>query len=331
MPLYLSYEDTTRLDIKMREVLDLFEEAHKLLAAEQGVYTPRTRLVYPSVSGKGQGRPWKQNLRILPAILAGWGAGLRVGAKKAREKGSGGGLLVFFDFETMKLKAMISDFLIHGLRSGAPDGVAAKYLSRVESTTLGIIGSGRIAQWATRAVCAVRPIRNIKVFSPTPGHRKDYARTMEQKLQIQVSDYASAEPVVSNSHVIVTATNTTTGPVLKGEWLTPGCTIICNTPEELDVSTIRCAKRIVVGLREEVFSHTPPYQAITDLLSSGEIKEADLSLEIGDIIMQRKPGRTSEDEIIAYLNPGCGIYDVAIAAYVFRKAKEQGLGTFLPA
>ena len=56
----------------------------------------------------------------------------------------------------------------------------------------------------------------------------------------------------------------------------------------------------------------------------------DKSVEIVDIMLNRKPGRTSEDEIIAYLNSGCGIYDVAVASYVFKRPREQGLGTLLP-
>ncbi len=330
MALYLSYEDTTHLDIKIGEVIEVLEEAHKLLASHKGVYSPRVRLVYPPLSGRGDGRPWKQNLRILPAIISGMGAGLRVGGTKSRERNGGGSLLVFFDFDTMELKAIISDFQIHGLRSGAPDGIAAKHLALPESTVLGVIGSGRIARWATRAVSAVRPIRQIKIFSPNPSHREDYLRAMKEELRVDVVDFESPEPVVKNSHIVVTATNTTTGPVLKGEWLTPGCTVIYNTPEELDTGTARRAK-MVVGLKDEIFSHVPPYQALTNLLSSGDLTEADLSVEIVDIILNRKPGRTSEDEIIAYLNPGCGIYDVAVASYVYRKATEQGIGTFLEA
>ena len=53
------------------------------------------------------------------------------------------------------------------------------------------------------------------------------------------------------------------------------------------------------------------------------------TVEMGDIIVGKKPGRTSDDEIIAYMNSGSGIYDVAISSYVYKRATEQGLGVAL--
>jgi ornithine cyclodeaminase/alanine dehydrogenase-like protein (mu-crystallin family) len=86
----------------------------------------------------------------------------------------------------------------------------------------------------------------------------------------------------------------------------------------------------VVAIKDEVQRHVPPWQAVADLISLGELSEADVSIEMADVLLGRRPGRTSEDEIIALLNPGCGIYDVAIASYVYRRAQEKGLGTPLP-
>lgn len=329
MALYLSYEDTTRLKIDLLELIELFEKVHLLLASGKGVYSPRLRLVYPPAGDQSPGRPWKQNLRILSAMLPEIGAGVRVGGSAERKVGSGGSLLVLFDFATMELKAVISDFFLHGIRSGVPDGLAARYLSRRESGTLGVMGSGRVARWATRAVCAVRPIERIKVFSPNPEHRSDYRRVMEKELSIAVVDCDDAEQVVRGSDIIVTATNSV-APVLRGEWLMPGSTVISNTPEELDRDTARRAT-IVLSLKEEFHHHLPPYHAIMDLVSSGELSEAQLSTEIGDLLLGKKPGRTSENEIFAYLNAGSGIYDVAIASYVYERAKKQGIGRVLEA
>ena len=107
MALYLSHQDTTRLEIDVEKLIQIFEETHTQLASGQGAYHPRVRLVYPPLSGNGTGRPWKQNMRILPAIIAGIGAGLRIGGSSSRRVGSGGSLLVLFGVETMERKAII--------------------------------------------------------------------------------------------------------------------------------------------------------------------------------------------------------------------------------
>jgi ornithine cyclodeaminase/alanine dehydrogenase-like protein (mu-crystallin family) len=94
--------------------------------------------------------------------------------------------------------------------------------------------------------------------------------------------------------------------------------------------TLRRA-RIVSAIAKEVRTHVPPYQALVDLLASGELSEEALAIEMADILLGRTPGRNSEDEIIAFLNSGCGIYDVAMAAYVYDRARQEGLGTWLSA
>ena len=186
MALFVSYEETLKLKLDMNELIELFEEAHRLLGQNKGTYGKRLRVVFPTVTGLGSGRPWTHDMRILPAILPGIGAGLRVGTTKKGDKpglGTGGFLLIFFDSETMEWKAAISDSLIHGVRSAVPDGMAAKHLSLANSSTLGIIGSGRIAQWATRAICAVRPIKKIKVYSPNPDHRKSFVSLFTKEIR----------------------------------------------------------------------------------------------------------------------------------------------------
>lgn len=328
MPRYLSHDDTLRIDLDLEEIITAFEEAHRRVAAGEGVYSPRLRLVYPPLSGNGAGRPWRQNLRILPGIVSGLGAGVRVGGSRARE-GSGGSFLLLFDFDTMTPAAIISDHMVHGLRSGIPNGMAAKRLALEDARVLGVIGSGRIARWGTRAVCAVRPIERIHVFSPTPEHRRDYARAMQEELGIETSAREDPRVAVADADIVVAATNTTTGPILDGGWLKPGCTVIYNTPEEIDVETARRA-RIVVGLKEEIMGHLPPYEAIETLMASGELNDADISCEITDVLLGRTAGRESPEDVVAYLNPGCGIYDTAVASHFHRKAEEQGIGTVLP-
>ncbi|HWP60619.1 MAG TPA: ornithine cyclodeaminase family protein [Candidatus Acidoferrales bacterium] len=328
MALYISYDDTTKLDVDMHELIAVFEDAYRRAGSGGAVYRSRVRLVYPPLSDDGTGRHWQQNMRILPAILPGIGAGLRIGATKGRELGRGGYLIVLFDFDTMELKAIISDFLIHGIRSAVPDGVAAKYLAREDSSVLGVIGSGRIARWAARAVCAVRRIKKVKVYSPNAAHRRDFCRSLESVLGLDIEDPGSAELVVRKSDVVVLATAAREA-VLRGEWLEPGSTVISNTPEELDTVSIKRAK-LIVAFKDEVLHHLPPYPAVAELLARGELGEEDLSLEISDVILGRKAGRTSPDEIVTFLNSGCGLYDVAIGAYVFKKAQQKTLGTPLP-
>ena len=90
------------------------------------------------------------------------------------------------------MSAIISDAHLHAIRTSAPYGVAAKYLARADASTLGIIGSGRYARGMAQAVCAVRPIERIQVFSRDPANVKSFCDDMRAELGIEVVPSNSA-------------------------------------------------------------------------------------------------------------------------------------------
>lgn len=326
---YLSLADTERLDLRMTEVVPAIEETFRLVGRGRAVVVPRVRLVHPPLPEKsmGRGRPWTRDLRIIPGAIEEVGYGIRVGTSINRK--AGGVMLLLFDWETMALKALISDHLVHAIRSTVPDGVFAKYLANEDCTALGLIGSGRLARWAVEAVCAVRPIRRLRLWSPNPDHRKEIVRYLRPRLGagMQIDEARDAEEVTRESAIVVTATKAA-APVLKGEWLGAGTTVITNTPEELDQETLRRG-RIVSTYRDGVLTHVPPYHSLVELLEKGELTREDFSTELGDIVTGRAAARTARDEIIVCLNPAFGVLDAAVAEFVYQKAVAMGVGTEL--
>jgi ornithine cyclodeaminase/alanine dehydrogenase-like protein (mu-crystallin family) len=204
-----------------------------------------------------------------------------------------------------------------------------KYLASEHSATLGVIGTGRIARWAAEAAWSQRPIKTMKVYSRDPAHRAAFCAYVGQRLGVETVNCASNDEAVAGADVVVMAT-ATRDPVINGAAVSPGCTVISNTPEELDRETVRRANRIVVTSAEDVETHIPPWQAVYDLMEAGELPADAASCQISDIIGGQQPGRTSDDEIIVCLNPGFGVHDVAAASYVYQRALDLGLGTELP-
>jgi ornithine cyclodeaminase/alanine dehydrogenase-like protein (mu-crystallin family) len=325
---YLSEEDTVRLDLRMKDVVPAFEEAYRVVASGVATTQWRVRLVHPPLhEGMGTGRPWQRDLRILPAMVPGLGTACRLGGT-ARGYGSGV-LLAYWDFETMALRCIISDHLVHGVRSAAPDGPLTKLLAREDSSVLGVIGTGRIARWAAEAAWSQRPITEIRAYSRDPGHRDEFCRYIGERLGVRTVSCASNDEAVANADVVVMATSTRV-PVINGGALKLGCTVISNTPEELDRETIRRASKVVSTSVEDVDTHVPPWQAWYELRQAGELPDEVAYNEITDVIAGRKPGRIREDEIIVGMNPGFGVHDVAIARFVYRRAVEMGIGIDLP-
>ena len=327
--LYLSYADTQRLDIRMTDVVPAIEEAFSRVGNGQAVVVPRVRVLHPPLekNSMGEGRPWVRDLRIIPGAIEEIGYGVRLGASLRRQ--GGGVLLVLFDWDTMELKALISDHLVHAVRSTAPCGVMAKYLAREDASTLALIGSGRLARWAAEAVCAVRSIRDLRVWSPTPAHRAEVVRYLQNRLGsgVKVREVANAETAVRGADIVTTGTKALK-PVMRGEWIAPGCTILANSPEEIDQATYLKSK-IITTYNDGILTHVPPYQNLVALVQSGKMSEPDFSTELGDVVTGKIKARTNAEEIWIGMNPAYGILDVATAAWVYGRARRLGVGTEL--
>lgn len=319
---YLSRADTERLDLRMSEVLPVVEEAFRAIAAGRSVVAPRTRLLHPPLAAgdRGEGRPWERDLRIIPGGIEGVGMAVRLGASRVSDtsRAAAAELLALFDWGTMELAALISDHVVHAIRTTAADGIFAKHLARSDADTLALLGTGRLARWAAEAVSAGRPLREIRLWSPTAAHREEAAAYLRARLGVAVITTASAEEAVRDAAIAVAAT-TSPKPVLQAKWIAPGATVISNRPEELD-ATIYALGRIVTTYADGVRTHVPPYRGLPE--------DAAL-VELAGVIAGSAAGRRNQREILVCLNPAYGVLDAVVADLVHRHAVAAGVGTEL--
>ncbi|MPZ12859.1 MAG: hypothetical protein GEU73_00260 [Chloroflexi bacterium] len=98
----------------------------------------------------------------------------------------------------------------------------------------------------------------------------EFCAFIGQRLGAETVNCASNDEAVEGTDVAVMATSTR-DPVINGHTGGPGCTVISNTPEELDQQTVRKASKTVVTSAEDVETHVPAWQAVYDLLHSGEL------------------------------------------------------------
>lgn len=216
--------------------------------------------------------------------------------------------------------------LITGIRTGAAGGVSVRALARKNSETVGIIGAGNQARMQLRAIKEVLPgIKLVKVWSPIASETEDYRKEMEAELDVRVEAYDLPMPVVVGSDIIVTVTPGNKAIVMD-EWVTPG-THICaigadvEGKQELDVNLFKRAK-VVVDSIEQCVSGGETLNAI----KAGVFKESDIYGEIGEVLLGKKAGRTSEEEITIFDSTGMGVQDNATATGIYHRAIEKSIG-----
>ena len=272
------------------------------------------------------GHLW-HNIRILPGMVPKLGyAAVRVYSGYQGTNRSE--VICLFNWEDMEMSAIISDYHLHAIRTASPYGVAAKYLARADAHTLGVIGTGRYAKGFVQACCAVRDIRRIKAYSRSAENRRRFREEMTAVLGIEVEVVESGREAVENTDIMLLATSGNT-IVFEGDWLEPGTLVMSLAPGEFDEATA-LGSRVFLSGTEQVLGDSPPRKPFPALLAGGKFSRDDVAAEFCDVVSGRKPGRRSDDEIILYESPGMGILDVGVASWIYRLARERGLGTELP-
>jgi ornithine cyclodeaminase/alanine dehydrogenase-like protein (mu-crystallin family) len=272
------------------------------------------------------GHLW-HNIRMLPGMAPDLGAAA-VRLYSGYRGTNRSEIICLFDWDDMRMSAIISDAYLHAIRTAAPYGVAAKYLARKSARTLGIIGSGRYARGMAQAVCAVCPIETIQVYSRNPDNVRSFCDEMHSALGIEVVACASGRDAMRGADIMITATSGNQ-IVFEADWLTPGTLLMSLAPGEFGEETV-LRSRVYLSAPEQVLGDEPPRKPFNTLVASGKFGPGDVAADICDVVTGKKAGRGSDDEIILYESAGLALLDVGIGQWVYGRARSRGLGTEMP-
>jgi alanine dehydrogenase len=238
-------------------------------------------------------------------------------------------LVMLYESETGDLLAMIEADRLGQMRTGAASGVATKYMARADAGTIGIYGTGWQAESQLMAVCAVRKIKSIEVYSRNAERREAFARKMSSLLRVEVTASESPEETTRGKSIVITATSARE-PVLKGEWIEPGThlnVVGSNflSKAEVDIETIKRASIIAVDSIEDSRLEAGD---LMPAVERGLISWESLT-ELGRIVAGRDKARTSDDEITLFKSNGIALEDISTALRVYNLARVRGVGQSL--
>ena len=190
--LVLTNEDMEGL-LDMGEIVDAVETAYYQLGRKIAEGMPRRRLHMPQ---EGAERTWYW-LNVIPGAVPAFDtAAVRLdssqirfrnvdGASRMEFPGDFAGFVLLFSIKERRLKGIVHDHYLSALRVGGTTAVAAKHLAREDASVLGIFGSGSQAHGQVDALCAVRKLREVKVFSLREENRKRFAQGGDGALRRQ--------------------------------------------------------------------------------------------------------------------------------------------------
>lgn len=228
--------------------------------------------------------------------------------------------------------ALLEGTSLTALRTGAAMGFGADLLALPDARVVALFGAGATARASLAAVRAVRPIDEARVVHPHPEHFPAFVAEMRARLGDATPILRRVEQPIDalmGAQIILTATTSPT-PVFPGAAIEPGAyvgALGAYTPDQRELDRVAIARaRVVVDTRDAALREAGD---IIQAIHEGAIGESDLYAEIGEIAAGNRPGRTSADEIFIFKSVGNAMQDLTLAARVYERAMEQGLGTVI--
>jgi alanine dehydrogenase len=236
------------------------------------------------------------------------------------------GVVLLIDAETGRPAALLDAASLTAVRTGAASGLATDLLAVPGARTAAVIGTGAQAATQLLAVCAVRPVERVRVFSRDPGRVAAFIARMQPEVGAALLPAASPAGALRGADIICTATTSAT-PVFAGQDLGPGAHVngigsYTVDMQEVDTATVRRAGRVFVDSRAAALAEAGD---VVVPLREGVITESDL-IELGAVAVGRQPGRRLAEEITFFKSVGIAVQDLAAAAEAVRRARETGSG-----
>ena len=317
--LYLSRRDIESINLPMIEVIEALDEMFKEkgngkveMPPKPGIHTRPNAFIHampayiPSLESAGMkwvsGYPGNQ-AKGLPYIS---------------------GLLILNDPDTGIPIAIMDCTWITAMRTGAATAVAAKYLARPESASVGIVACGVQGRSNLEALACLFKIKKVLAFDIKPDIAVHYAEEMKVQLGLDIEPVKSLPEAVKDLDMVVTS-----GPILKNPtpaieagWLAEGAFA---SLVDFDSYWQGQAMKAMDKIATDDLSQMSYYR------HEGYFKETpEAYADLGEIIAGMKPGRENVSERIAAVNLGLALDDMATAIRIYKRAKEMGVGRELP-
>lgn len=236
--------------------------------------------------------------------------------------------VMVMEADTGRPLALLEGSTLTAIRTGAASGAATDILARPDSQVAAIFGAGVQGRTQLEAICTVRPIQTVWVYDPDRERLEAFIAEMAGCGPIPADLRAAASPqqAVAETDIICTATTSTT-PVYDDDHLKPGVHINgvgSYTPEMQEIPAQTTIRAVVV-----VDSRSASLAEAGDLIQpirGGEITADHIHAELGEIVLGRTAGRTSETQVTFFKSVGTAVQDAVAARLALKNARKMGLG-----
>ena len=267
--------------------------------------------------------PVEQNessLLLMPAWNPGQALGIKcvtVSPSNAKyDLPSINGVYILYDAVKGLPKALLDAKSLTKIRTAATSALASSYLSRVDSKSLLVVGTGALAPELIKAHSEVRSFESVFIWGRDPQKALGVAESLRDSIEVNVVEDLDAQ--VSQSDVISCAT-LSTSPLIKGHYLKKGT----------HVDLVGAYRKDMREADDEVISRSSLFvdsietapKETGDLvipLEEGLISLQDIKADLFELSTGKKSGRSNDEEITCFKSVGHALEDLVAAQMVLN-------------
>lgn len=231
------------------------------------------------------------------------------------------GQYLLLDGQTGASLALLDGTMLTKRRTACASGLASRYLSRPESASLLMIGTGALAPQLIRVHAKVRPICEVAIWGRRPEEAEKLANELNQSLPEAIGRAISVRAVTDRERAvaaadIVSCATLSKAPLVEGDWLREGQHIDlvgAFTPQmrESDDKAVGRA-RVFVDTRAGALKEGGD---IVQPLANGTIDRDDVIADLFELARGQQTGRLPGDAttITLFKSVGAALEDLAAA------------------
>jgi 1-pyrroline-2-carboxylate reductase [NAD(P)H] len=231
--------------------------------------------------------------------------------------------IMLFDRQHGEPLALVDGTSVTFWRTAAISGLASRLLSRENSESLLLLGTGNLSTYIIRAQASVRPLKKVMVWGRTPANAERVIQTMAAELgEIEFSVADKLEAACGLADIVVSAT-ASHEPLVMGDWIKEGThtDFIGNhhaTKRECDTALVLKSK-VYADSRDNCFKEAGE---ILVPISEGVFQKEQVLGQLTEMCTGQVPLRTNDQEITLFKSIGMALSDLVGAGKAYQQMNK---------
>ena len=240
-------------------------------------------------------------------------------------------VFILFDANEGRLLAMMEANCLGQMRTSAMTGLGTKWVAREGANDMAMIGTGRQALAQVAAVHLVRPLKRIRIWSPTPEKRQAFCAAVAEQFNVEVVQAESLEEATEGASIVTTVTRARE-PFLKASMLARGAhlnAVGAILPHSAEFEQALFARVGFIAVDDVPNAQKGSRELIEYFDQGAGAGDWGRVRPLGKVVANHEKAPFDCD-ITLFKSMGMGISDLTVAIMAYQRAADAGRGKPIP-